>query len=165
MKTLNKAIFIALGLALPVSVMASPDDDVTIRMMDASEHATEAVTREIELPEVADEHAKEHAAKGLDTANKNRMREHGDDAEHGDVDHDRKHEHDMDSEDREHEMEREQEHEREMEMEREDRKDIEHEGMDREEVEREDVEHDNTDSRPEFEAPEQGGGMSGHDGR
>jgi len=161
MKNLNKAILIAMGMALPLGAMASPDDDVTIRMMDANEHAADAVTREIELPEMASEHAKEHAAKGLDTANRNRDGEHADNDRHSDHetddedhnhdmdrDSDRDQEHDMDRErerehdmeremEREHEMEREDQRDRDMEMNREDRKDIEHGGMDREEVERE----------------------------
>lgn len=134
MKNLNKAILIALGMALPISVMASPDDDVTIRMMDTNERATEAVTSQIELPEAADDRAREHAAKGLETANKNRDGEHDDMNAEGD--------------DRDHEMDREVEHEREMETERDDRKDVEHEGMDREEVEREGLD-DSDQSAPE----------------
>ena len=55
MKNLSKTILIALGMAMPLSVIAAPDDDVTIRMMQANEHATEAVTRHIELPEAAAE--------------------------------------------------------------------------------------------------------------
>ena len=144
MKNINKTILIALGMALPLSVMASPDDDVTIRMMQANEHATQAVTRHIELPEAADDRAKEHAADGLQAANKNRNR-------NGDMDRDR--EHDLDGGDRDHEMEREMEREREMvregEMDREreeyheretgsdDRKDVEHDGQDREAMEHE----------------------------
>ena len=118
MKNLNKTILIALGMVLPLSVMASPDDDVTIRMMEANEQTIEAVTRHIDLPEAATERAKVHAAEGLEAANRNRNR-------NGDMDGD----HDM-----EREMERVESHERE--MNRDDRKDVEHEGMDREEVER-----------------------------
>lgn len=77
MKNLNKAILIALGMTLPLSVMASSQDDVTIRMMEANERATEAVTSQIELPEAADDRAREHAARGIDTANENRGGEHG----------------------------------------------------------------------------------------
>lgn len=169
MKNLNKAILIAMGMALPLGAMASPDDDVTIRMMDASEHAGEAVTREIELPDVANEHAKEHAARGMDTANKNRNRngDHdGDMDRERDRDHeadDEDHSHDMDRErerEREHEMEREMEREHEMEREdesdREDRRDVEHDGMDREEVEREYPDGDHgSDSQMEREDREQ----------
>jgi len=141
MKNLNKAIAIVLGMALPLTVMASPDDDVTIRMMEVNEYASEAVTSHIELPEVSGDHAREHAANGLDTENNDQS---------GDVEQDKEHDmdkEDKDKEDRDHEMDREDEHEREMDREddneremdteRDDRKDVEHDGMDREEVERE----------------------------
>ena len=144
MKNLNKAILIALGMALPLSVMAS-DDDVTIRMMQANEHATEAVTRHIELPEAADDCAKEHAAEGLEAANRNRNR-------NGEMDRDN--ENGMDGDDRDHEMEREMEREREeyheREMDRDDRKDVEHEGKDRAEIEREGFDRGGDKSKPEL---------------
>ena len=136
MKNLNKTILITLGMALPLSVMASPDDDVTIRMMQANEQTTEAVTRHIELPEAADDRAKEHAAKGLEAANRNRNRNG-----------------DMDGGDRNHEMEREREMEREgfqeRETNRDDRKDVEHDGTDRGEVERKDFGHGGDISQPQ----------------
>lgn len=160
MKNLNKAILIALGMAMPLSAMATPDDDVTIRMMEVNEHAAEAVTSHIELPGAADDHAREHAANGMDTANN----EQG-----GDVEQDREHDMDKDKEDRDHEMEREDEHERDMDREddherdmdseRDDRKDVEHDGMDREEVEREsesgmdDIEHGSDNTQPEIDGP------------
>ena len=130
MNNLNKTILITLGMALSLSVMASPDDDVTIRMMEVNEQSTEAVTSYIELPEAAAERAKEHAAEGLEAANRNRNR-------NGDMDGD----HDM-----EREMERVESHERE--MNRDDRKDVEHEGMDREEVERKGFTHGGDISQP-----------------
>ncbi len=123
-------------MALPLGVMASPGDDVTIRMMEVNEHAVDAVTSHIELPEAADDHAREHAADGLDTANKNRdknmEREENHEADGGDRDHEMDRE-----EDHEREMDREEEHERDMATERDDRKDVEHDGIDREKVERE----------------------------
>ncbi len=141
MKNLNKTILIVLGMALPLSVMASPDDDVTIRMMEANEHATQAVTRHIELPEAADVRAKEHAAEGLETANRNRNRNrNGDDGEH-EMEREESHEREM-----EREMERDESHERE--MDRDDRKDVEHEGIDREEIEREGFGHGGDISQP-----------------
>ena len=130
MKNLNKTILIALGMALPLSVMASPDDDVTIRMMQANEHSTEAVTRHIELPEAAAERAKEHAAEGLEAANRNRNR-------NGDMDGDR-----------DREMERERFHERE--MNRDERKDVERDGIDREEIQREGFGHGGELSQPQL---------------
>lgn len=178
MNKLNKAILIALGMSLPLSVMASPDDDVTIRMMQANEHAGESVTSHIELPETAAHHAREHAANGLDMANNNRNGDH-----HGEKERDKDRDHEIEREDeheRERDMEREEEHdrerdmeradERERDMERDDRKDVEHGGRDREEVERDDrdIDHDR-DSRPEIEspetpeAPEHGGDSSSHD--
>ena len=169
MKNLNKAILIALGMALPLGVMASPDDDVTIRMMEVNEHAADAVTSHIELPEVANEHAREHAAGGLDTANKNRDRDmdrEGDhEAENGDHDRDRDREMDRE-EDHEREMDREEDHERDMDSERDDRKDVEHDGMDREEVERDgldDIDHAGDNGQPEIDVPGQDGDASGHD--
>jgi len=166
MKNLNKAILIALGMALPLSVMASPDDDVTIRMMEINEHAAEAVTNHIELPEAADDHAREHAADGLDTASNDH-----------DGDMDQEKEHDADDETRDHEMDREEEHEREMDREeeherdidvdREDRKDVEHEGIDREEVEREgidDIDHGSDNAQPEIDGPGQDIGETSHEG-
>ena len=135
MKNLNKAILIALGMALPLSVMASPDDDVTIRIMEMNEHAAEAVTGHIELPEAADDHARENAAKGMETANENRNEEHGDS------------DHDIDDNDRDHEMEREEDHEREME---------------REEDHEREMDHGSDDAQPEFEAPERDDDPSSH---
>ncbi len=141
MKNLNKTILIALGMALPLSVMASPDDDVTIRMMEVNEHSTQAVTRHIELPEAAENRAKEHAAEGLETANRNRNRNrNGDDGEH-EMEREESHEREM-----EREMERDESHERE--MDRDDRKDVEHEGIDREEIEREGLGHGGDTSQP-----------------
>ncbi len=163
MKNLNTAILIALGMALPLGVMAAPGDDVTIRMMEVNEHEIEDVTSHIELPEAADDHAREHAAKGLDTANnaKNDDREHDMDKE--DVDQEgRDHEIEREEE-HEREMDREEEHERDIETERDDRKDVEHQGIDREEVEREgldDIDHDGDNAQRDIEiqerdAPEQ----------
>lgn len=134
MNNLNKTMLITLGMILPLSVMASPDDDVTIRMMGANENASEAITRQIELPEAASERAKEHASEGLEAANKNRNR-------NGEMD--RSRERDVDGDDRDHEMEREREREREesheREMDRDDRQDIEQERRNREESVREDL--------------------------
>lgn len=163
MKNLNKAILIALGMALPLGAMASPDDDVTIRMMEVNEHAADAVTSHIELPEAADDHAREHAAKGLETANKNRDRDHDMDREDNHEDRDREMDRD---EDHEREMDREEDHERDMDTERDDRKDVEHDGMDREEVEREgldDIDHAGDNGQPEIDMPGSDGEGSGHD--
>ncbi len=140
MQNFNKAIIIALGMALPLSVMASPGDDVTIRMMDMNEHATDAVTSHIELPEAVDDHARKHAADGLATANNNHGsnmdRESEHDANGGDREMDKENQH-------EREMDREDDQERDMTSERDDRKDVQHEGMDREEVQRDGL--DNVD--------------------
>ncbi len=173
MQNLNKAIIIALGMALPLSVMASPGDDVTIRMMDMNEHATDAVTSHIELPEAVDDHARKHAANGLTTANNNHGskmdRESEHDANGGDREMDKENQH-------EREMDREDDQEREMTSERDDRKDVQHEGMDREEVARDgldnvdhggDASHSGFDSAggPQgIDAPGAGaGGTTGHE--
>jgi len=171
MKNLNKAILIALGMILPLSVMASPDDDVTIRMMEANEHASESVTSHIELPEAADDHAIEHATNGLDTANNDHSGDLEKDREHEvDRDDDREDEHERDLD-----LDREEDHERDVETERDDRKDIEHEGIDREEVEREGdenidhsegfegVDHDSENAQQEIDAPEQDFEAPGND--
>lgn len=115
MKNLNQTILIALGMALSPGVMASPDGDITIRMMEENEQTTDAVTRHIELPAATAERATEHADEGLAAANRNRNRNRNGDQE------------------MEREMEREEAHQRE--MDRNDRKDVEHEGMDRKEAE------------------------------
>jgi len=148
-------------MALPLSVMASPDDDVTIRMMEVNEHAAEAVTSHIELPEIADDHAKDHAADGLETASNDHDAE-GEDREH------------EIEEDHEREMDREEEHGLEIDVDREDRKDVEHGGIDREEVEREgidNIDHGSEDARPEIDVADQGidgpgqdAGATGHEG-
>jgi len=167
-------------MVLPLTVMASPDDDVTIRMMEVNEHAVDAVTSHIELPEAADDHAREHAADGLEKANKNRDGEHdgmdnenehaADGSENRDHEMEREedHEREMDNEqEHEREMDREDEHEREMETERDDRKDVEHGGVDREEIEREGIDgidHSSDNAQPEIDTPdpERGNDPSSH---
>jgi hypothetical protein len=127
MNYLNRAIIIVLGMALPPVAMASPDDDITIRMLDADEDATQAVTSQIELPEAASDEAREHAEDGLKAANRNRNRNRN--AEDGESD--LESEQQMDREqDREHEYAMEREREREMERERE-REEIQEREMDR----------------------------------
>jgi uncharacterized membrane protein YgcG len=124
MKNLNKAILIALGMALAPGVMASADDDVTIRMMEVNEYASDAVTRHIELPEAADDRASDHAADGLEAANRNRNRNRNGQNEDADMDDD-----DRDyAMIREREMEREREQYREREMDRSNHIDVEHGG-------------------------------------
>lgn len=144
MKNLSRTILIVLGMALPPVVMASPDDDVTIRMMEANERSSEAVTRQIELPEAAAEQAREHADDGLKAANRNRNRNRN--AEDGEGDHEQ--DHDMERE-REREMEREREREeiRERESDRDDRKAVDQEAIERDEIDRSGVGRDGDASR------------------
>ena len=118
MKKLNKAILLALGMSLSFTVMASPDDEVTIRVMEMNENSNEHVMRDIELPEAASDKAREHAEDGLATANerrdRNREREHDGDDDNDDNDADHEREGEMEHEqEQEHEME--QEHEVELE--------------------------------------------------
>ncbi len=179
MKNLNKTIAIVLGMALPLTVMASPDDDVTIRMMEVNEHAVDAVTSHIDLPAAADDHAREHAANALETANKNRDGEHdskdnenehameGSDNRDHEMERDDGHEREIDNEqEHEREMDREDGHERDMETERDDRKDVEHEGVDREEIEREgvdEIDHGGNNTQPEIDVPDHDNNQSSHD--
>ncbi|MCG6937508.1 MAG: hypothetical protein LJE83_04965 [Gammaproteobacteria bacterium] len=131
MKNINKAILIALGMTLPAAAMASADDDVTIRMMDANDQATQAVTRQIELPEAASAQAREQSAEGLKAANRNRNRN----AENGDMDQYQDQEAEREQElEREMEREREREEMQQREMNRNDRKAVEQNGIDREEM-------------------------------
>jgi len=168
MKILNKTILIALGMTLPLTVMASPGDDVTIRMMEMNEQAAGAVTSHIELPAAAD-HARENAADGIETSGKSSDGEHdemdnenehssdsADSPEH-EADREEDHDRELDKEDeRDSEIDREEDHEREMDAERDDRKDVEHDGVDREEVEQEGVDvidHGGDNVTPEVETP------------
>jgi len=152
MKTLNKAILIALGASLSPAIMASPDDDVTIRVMGMDEHATEMVTRHIELPAIADEHAKERAEKGQE-ANSSKG-ESGDDIDHHDDD--PEHEIEKDDDD-DHEIEKDDDDDHEIEKE-EDEHEIEGEDREDAEVERdEDRDHEDeieVPEPPEIEEPE-----------
>lgn len=133
MKHLNKTIIIALGMALPAVTMAAPDDDVTIRMMDAGEHATQAVTSRIELPEAATERARERSGEGLEAANRNRNRN----TDNDDMEQDQLQEREQEMEQiREREMERERQYEQDREMARDERKDVENNGVDRDESQR-----------------------------
>lgn len=150
MKNLNRTILIVLGIVLPNVAIASPDDGVTIRMMDADERSSEAVTRQIELPEAASEQAREHAEDGLKAANRNRNRNRN--TEDGEVGHEQ--DQDMDREEaQEHAMER--EREREMERERE-----------REEIQERDIDRDGRRAadRDVIELEQNDRGGSGRDG-
>lgn len=129
MNNLIKAFLTTVVLSITSVANSSPDDDVTIRMMRADEHDSYAVTRHIELPEAASDNAREHAAKGMDTANTQHKRKKHDDDKH--LDRDR---------DRDHEIEREHD-----EIDRDDRKDIDNDGVDREESEHEESEHEGDD--------------------
>ena len=136
MKNLNIAVLAVLGMALSPGAMAAADDDVTIRMMDADEQATEAVTNRIELPEAT----RERARKQEQFANQNRHRD-GEGSGDGDMDQDQQRdqlrERAQDSDqDREMERvrEREQTRERDREMDRDDRKAIEQDGVNRDEL-------------------------------
>jgi len=116
MKTLSKAIILGLGLALPLGAMAVTDaDEVTIRVMEANETTSSHVMEDIDLPDVADEHATDNAQTGLDHANDDSSSDHKDMTEDE--------EHAMEQE-REHEEEMEQEHENEMDDNEHDRNDV-----------------------------------------
>ena len=108
MKSLNRAILVALGLSLPFGAMASEEDEVTIRVMQMNEHSYEHVVRNIELPEAASENAET----APDDANKYRDRNRERNREHleGDTDQEKTR---LREESREHESEMESEHEHE----------------------------------------------------
>lgn len=53
MKKLNLATALALSLAVPFSAQAFADEDVTIRVMEMHENTTEAVMKQIQLPDLA----------------------------------------------------------------------------------------------------------------
>jgi len=124
MNKLILGLLLSSGLLLPVIATASPDDDVTIRVMEMDEHSGSDITRHIELPDSAAEHAREAAEHGTNTASR--------------------------SHDNEREAERDVEHENEREMEREsDEREMEHENereMERESDDREVERDDNNNS-------------------
>jgi len=129
MNIVNIVGLFVLGLAMPLVAIASPDDDVTIRVMEMNEHAADAVTRHIELPDVASDRGKEQSEHGLNTANTARSKEHEKEREYeNEAEH-------------ENEMENEKEVEREIEIEMENEKEVEREIEN--EVERE-IEHENS---------------------
>ena len=68
------AVMLAASLLVPVSAMAEDAEDLSIRVMEMNENSVEAVTRNIELPDMASDRAVENAAQGLQTANQNRAR-------------------------------------------------------------------------------------------
>lgn len=69
-----KVIMISSSLLMPFGAMAEEAEDLTIRVMEMNENSVEAVTRNIELPDVASDSAVENAGQGLQTANQNRLR-------------------------------------------------------------------------------------------
>lgn len=126
MKKLNTAIAISLGLLMPFAAMGASDEEVTIRVMEMNEHSSQAVMNMIELPDVANEEARQQVRNT--TQNRHRVRENydeeggiegaGDGEGVGDMDRDRLRDQDqthaMDQQqdrDPEHEMEFEMEHE------------------------------------------------------
>lgn len=69
MNKLTVAMVLGLGMSLPLGVMASPDDEVTIRVMQMNEESSDKIMRFIELPDAASDEAKEQAQ------NRERVRE------------------------------------------------------------------------------------------
>ncbi|MCW8956614.1 MAG: hypothetical protein OQL09_07000 [Gammaproteobacteria bacterium] len=70
MKKQITAIMIAGSLLMPIGAMAEEAEDLTIRVMEMNENSVEAVTRNIELPEMASE----EAADALQTRTQSRVR-------------------------------------------------------------------------------------------
>lgn len=52
MKKFNPIIVLLTGLLLPLSAIASPDEEVTIRVMGINESSTDSVMKMIELPDL-----------------------------------------------------------------------------------------------------------------
>lgn len=63
MKTLTLTTAIGVILLLPASVIASPGEDVTIRVMEMHENAKQVLMNQIPLPEFANEEARVQAMK------------------------------------------------------------------------------------------------------
>ncbi len=62
MKKLNIAVVLALGLVIPfAAIAATPDAEVTIRVMEMHEKSTASVMNRIRLPEAADDKVIEEA--------------------------------------------------------------------------------------------------------
>ena len=76
MKKLNIAVVLALGLVIPfTAIAATPDAEVTIRVMEMHEKSTASVMNRIELPDAADD-------KVIEEANyRNRLIDHKGDGE------------------------------------------------------------------------------------
>ena len=138
MKKINTAIAISIGLLLPFAAMGASGDEVTIRVMEMHENSSQAVMNQIELPEVANDEARQKIRNVIQ--NRGRVRENmdenaagdgssegvGDGEGAGDMDRDRLRDqdqtHEMDPQqdrDQEHEMDNEIEHEMEPEQEHE----------------------------------------------
>ena len=136
MKKINTAIAFSIGLLLPFAAMGASDEEVTIRVMEMHEHSSQAVMNQIELPEVANDEARQQVRNVI--KNRDSVREDmdenltgdgssevvGDGECAGDMDRDRLRDQDQthgmeqqqDRErDQEHEMDSEMEHEMELE--------------------------------------------------
>lgn len=103
---LSKAILIGLGLSIPFSLIASPEDDITIRVMDMNEYSIDNVMQNIELPEM-DLIAVDDSNRGRNQGNANNSSEQSNENEHRhSSDREQESEQDMGT-DREQEMENE----------------------------------------------------------
>jgi len=89
MKKLTVVIVLGLGLSFPLGAIASPDDEVTIRVMEMHEYSKESVMQIIELPVVALEHGKQ--------VNRERVREREGEDGHDNADMDHGQEPDMEN--------------------------------------------------------------------
>ena len=131
MKKLNIAVVLVLGVVIPyAAIAATPDAEVTIRVMEIHEKSTASVMNRIELPDTADD-------KVIEDANyRKRLIEHKGDGEgtgEGVAEMDRDHTHDLEQ--------------------------IQNQDQDREEMEQEQIQDQIRDSVPGFEnKPETGNG-------
>lgn len=75
MKKLIVNATLGLCLSLPFGAMASPDDEVTIRVMEMHEHSKDSVMQLIELPARALERSEQHNRTGEGDLNMEQERE------------------------------------------------------------------------------------------
>ncbi|MFC1589278.1 hypothetical protein ACFL3P_03300 [Pseudomonadota bacterium] len=75
MKKLIVSVTLGLCLSLSFGAMASPDDEVTIRVMEMHEHSKDSVMQLIELPARALERSEQHNRTGEGDVNMEQERE------------------------------------------------------------------------------------------
>ncbi len=93
MRTLFLTLVLGLGMMIPLSAYASPEDEVTIRVMKMHEHTSDKVMQVIQLPDQASDEADENGQQLNRARERNRERERVSEAEHEmDREHESEHE-------------------------------------------------------------------------